>query len=162
MPACFQCIEKTAWLGFGLRLPGGLVPLGGDSQASFLSLELLSLGAYACLHTPRMHFANRANDTLQLFKAGFEEHKPCFMGKPAGPSPFQSSVCLGRPRHPPSPRGGVEAGRQHGCWKGEKRKGRVKGVRQCQRDRFQGWATMLGKWLLEGVPVWIACGFLGL
>lgn len=114
------------------------------------------------VYTHRVHFANRANDTLHLFKAGFEEHKQWFMGKPAGPSPFHSSVCLGRPRHPQSSRGGVEAGWQHGCWKGEKRKGHVKGARQYQRDGFQGWATALWKWLLEVVPVWIASGFLGL
>lgn len=114
------------------------------------------------VYTHRMHFANRANDTLDLFKAGFQEHKQWFMGKPTGPSPFHSSVCLGRPRHPQSPSGGVEAAGSMGV--GGVRRGRDtwKVPRQCQRDGFQGRATALWKWCwrvyLSGSPVaFLAC-----
>lgn len=78
-----------------------------------------------------MHFSNRANNTLHLFKAGFEEYKQWFMGKLASASPFHLS--LGHSRHPQSPRGGVEVVLQHGCWKGEERKGHLKSARKYQR-----------------------------
>lgn len=43
-----------------------------------------------------MHFANRANNTLHLFKASFEEYKQWFMGKVACASPFHLPVWLAR------------------------------------------------------------------
>lgn len=93
---------------WGFVSPGVLFPKEWTLQHHSFLLSC-PLWAHMLVYTYHMHFANRTNDTLHLFKAGFEEHKQWFMGKPAGPSPFHSSLCLGRPRHPQSPRGGVEA-----------------------------------------------------
>lgn len=98
---------------------------------------------YTLVYTHHMHFANKANNTLHLLKVGLEEYKQWFMGKLACASPFHSTACLGHPRHAQSPREGVEGALQHGCWKGEKRKGRLKSARKWQRDPFLDWATTL-------------------